>query len=74
MAKVNATANMFRDLGIKDTDVVTYILPNLPETMFTVYGAETAGIVNAVNPLLAPEHIIDIMKRFSQLCILNIIP
>jgi len=38
------------------------------------HGAETAGIVNAVNPLLAPEHIIDIMKRFSQLCILNIIP
>ena len=55
LSKVNATANMFRDLGIKDTDVVTYILPNLPETMFTVYGAQTAGIVNAVNPLLDPE-------------------
>ena len=74
MAKVNATANMFRDLGIKDTDVVTYILPNLPETMFTVYGAETAGIVNAVNPLLDPEHIIDIMNAAGSKILITLAP
>jgi len=74
MGKVNATANMFRGLGIKDTDVVTYILPNLPETMFTVYGAETAGIVNAVNPLLDPEHIIDIMNAAGSKILVTLAP
>lgn len=73
-AKVNATANMFRDLGIGDKDVVTYLLPNLPETMFTVYGGETAGIVNAVNPLLDPEHIIDIMNAAGSKILVTLAP
>ena len=72
--KINATANMFRDLGIGDKDVVTYILPNLPETMFTVYGGETAGIVNAVNPLLDPEHIIDIMNAAGSKILVTLAP
>lgn len=72
--KVNATANMFRDLGIGDKDVVTYILPNLPETMFTVYAGETAGIVNAVNPLLDPEHIIDIMNAAGSKILVTLAP
>lgn len=53
---------MFRSLGIGDTDVVSYILPNTPETVFTVYGGETAGIVNAINPLLNPEQMVEIMN------------
>lgn len=72
--KVNATANMFRGLGIGDTDVVTYILPNLPETMFTVFAGETAGIVNAVNPLLDPEHIIDIMNAAGSKILVTLAP
>lgn len=72
--KVNATANMFRDLGIGDKDVVTYMLPNLPETMFTVYGGETAGIVNAINPLLDPEHIIDIMNAAGSKILVTLAP
>ena len=74
IGKVNATANMFRDLGISHTDVVTYILPNLPETMFTVYGAETAGIVNAVNPLLDSKHIIDIMNAAGSKMLVTLAP
>jgi fatty-acyl-CoA synthase len=72
--KVNATANMFRDLGIGDKDIVTYILPNLPETLFTVYGGETAGIVNAINPLLDPEHIIDIMNAAGSKILVTLAP
>ena len=74
LKKVNATANMFRALGVGDKDVVTYMLPNLPETMFTVYGAETAGIVNAVNPMLDPAHIIDIMNAAGSKILVTLAP
>ena len=43
------------------SDVVTYILPNLPQTHFALWGAETSGIANPINPLLEPAQIRDIM-------------
>ncbi len=43
-------------------DVVTYILPNLPQTHYTLWGAETAGIANPINPMLEPSQIRDIMN------------
>jgi len=37
------------------TDVVTYLLPNLLQTHFVLWGSEVAGIVNPINPLLEPS-------------------
>lgn len=74
LKKINATANMFRDLGIRDTDVVSYILPNSPETVFTLFGAETAGIVNAVNPLLQPSQMAEIMNAAGTKVLVTLSP
>lgn len=56
LAEVTRAANLFRRLGIQrngaQSGVVASILPNLPETHFTIWGAETAGILFAVNPQL----------------------
>ena len=41
-------------------DVITYLLPNIPQTHFVLWGAETVGIANPVNPMLEPETIKDI--------------
>jgi len=60
--KIRQSANMFHDLGIGPTDVVTYLLPNFPETHFILWGAEAAGIVNPINPLLEPKTIADICR------------
>ncbi len=62
IAKIRQTTNMLHDLGVGPTDVVTYLLPNLPETHFVLWGAETAGIANPVNPMLAPPIIADICR------------
>ncbi|MEL6650552.1 MAG: acyl-CoA synthetase [Bacteroidota bacterium] len=62
LQEVNATANMFAALGVGPQDVVTYILPNSPETIFSFYGGETAGIVNAINPLLEASQMAEIMN------------
>ncbi|MCI4667621.1 MAG: acyl-CoA synthetase [Bacteroidia bacterium] len=62
LANIRQCANMFRDLGIEKDDVVSFVLPNLPETHFTIWGAECAGIVNPINPLLEPAVIKDILN------------
>ncbi|MEW5734969.1 MAG: acyl-CoA synthetase [Thermodesulfobacteriota bacterium] len=60
MGKIRQAANMFADLGIGPTDVVTYILPSIPQTHYTLWGAEAAGIANPINPLLEAVTIRDI--------------
>lgn len=60
--KIRQAANMFHDLGVSPRDVVTYILPNLPQTHFTLWGAEAVGIANPINPMLEASAIRDICK------------
>ena len=57
------TANLFRSLGVGETDVVAYILPNSTETVLAYLGGQIAGIVNPINPLLAPEQIGAILRE-----------
>ena len=61
-ARVTQVANAFVSLGIGRRDVVSYLLPNLPETHFTLWGAEAAGIVNPVNPFLEVDHMAGILN------------
>lgn len=62
LARITATANLLRDLGIGDTDVVTLLMPIIPETQYFLWGSETAGIANPVNPFLEVDHIVGICK------------
>lgn len=59
---IRRCANMFHGLGIGTTDVVSYLLPNLPQTHEVLWGAEAVGIVNPINPLLEPATIRDICR------------
>ncbi len=52
VARVTQAANMFHALGVGASDVVSFLLPLLPQSFFTLFGAEAAGIANPVNPLL----------------------
>ncbi|QBF31100.1 acyl-CoA synthetase [Thalassococcus sp. S3] len=61
--QVTQAANMFRSLGIGENDVVAYVLPNCTETVLTLLGGATAGIVNPINPLLEPEQIGAILRE-----------
>ena len=56
-------ANLFRSLGVGESDVVAYILPNCTETILTYLGGQVAGIVNPINPLLEPEQIGAILRE-----------
>jgi acyl-CoA synthetase (AMP-forming)/AMP-acid ligase II len=56
-AKVTQAANLFRSLGVGETDTVAYILPNCNEAVIALIGAAVAGIANPINPLLDAEQI-----------------
>jgi fatty-acyl-CoA synthase len=53
---------MFHALGIGARDVVSFMLPLLPQSFVTLFGAEAAGIANPVNPLLEAHQIAEILE------------
>jgi fatty-acyl-CoA synthase len=59
---VTRAANMFHALGVGPGDVVSFMLPLLPQSFVTLFGAEAAGIANPVNPLLEPHQIAEILE------------
>ncbi len=74
MNEIRQTANMFHHLGLGEKEVVSFVLPNLPETHFTIWGGEAAGISNAINPLLEPEQMADIMRAAQTKILVTLAP
>ena len=74
MARITQAANMFRQLGIDRRDVVAFILPNLPETHWTIWGGEAAGIVLAINPLLEPAMMTELMNAAKPKVLVTLAP
>ncbi len=61
-ARVTQVANALHTLGVGPTDVVSFLLPLIPQALMTLFGAEAAGIANPVNPLLEPHQIAEILE------------
>lgn len=60
--EINRTANFMHDLGIGPNDVISYLLPNLPQTHFLLWGGQAAGIVNPINFMLEAATIKEICQ------------
>jgi fatty-acyl-CoA synthase len=71
---VRQAANAFRRLGIERNDVIAYVLPNLPETHFVIWGGEAAGIVLAINPLLEASQIAELLKAGDAKWLVTLAP
>ncbi|MCU1716726.1 acyl-CoA synthetase [Pseudomonas sp. 5P_3.1_Bac2] len=74
LAKVTQTANALHDLGLRPGKAVSFLLPNLPQTHFTIWGGEAAGIVNAINPLLEPAHIAELIHAADTEILVTLAP
>jgi fatty-acyl-CoA synthase len=74
IARVTQAANMFHSLGVGPNDVVSFLLPLLPEAFVTLFGAEAAGIANPVNPLLEPHQIAEILEAASTSVLVTLGP
>ncbi|MEK1840464.1 MAG: AMP-binding protein, partial [Pseudomonas sp.] len=73
-ADITRAANAFHDLGIKPGEVLAFILPNLPETHFTIWGGEAAGIVMAINPLLEAKQIAGLLDAAKASVVVTLAP
>ena len=74
LGKINQTANLFHSLGVGADDCVSFIMPNLPETYYTLFGGEAAGISGPINPLLEPHVLAEIMNASKTKVLVTIAP
>lgn len=73
-ARITQTANLLRSLGLGREDVVAFVLPNLPETHWAIWGGEAAGIVFAVNPMLESSMVLELMKAVRPKLLVTLAP
>jgi len=71
---ITRAAHLFRRLGVGRGDVMAYILPNLPETHIALWGAETAGIAFAINPLLEGSQMGQLLQAANTRWIVTVGP
>ena len=62
VGSITRTANMLNGLGLGHDEVVSIVLPNLPQTYFAFLGGQVAGIANPINPLLESQTMAEIMN------------
>ncbi|MES2719360.1 MAG: acyl-CoA synthetase [Pseudomonadota bacterium] len=71
---VTRTANAFNRLGATKDTVIAFVLPNLPETHFVVWGGQAAGTVFAINPLLEGNAIAELIEASGASILVTLAP
>ena len=61
LERIHQAANAYLELGLTEGGVVALMLPNLGATYAALLGAQAVGIANPVNPMLAEDHLVDIL-------------
>ncbi len=59
--KIRQAANLFRRLGVTAEDSVAILMPHVPAAQIALWGAEIAGRVCPINPMLRPDHIVALL-------------
>jgi fatty-acyl-CoA synthase len=62
LQKVRQAGHLFHSLGVGKGDVVSFLLPLVPQAFYTLLGAQTVGVANPVNPLLSPAQLAEILN------------
>jgi fatty-acyl-CoA synthase len=74
LADVTRAANAFHALGVTPENPVAFVLPNLPETHFVIWGGEAAGAVLAINPHFEPAQVANLMKAARARVLVTLAP
>lgn len=72
--RITATANLLHELGVGPDDVVAFVLPNLPETHLAIWGGQAAGISFAINPMLEPANIAELLAASEAKVLITLGP
>ena len=65
---ITRAANAFTAWGVAPDRPVAFVLPNLPETHFVIWGGEAAGAALAINPMLGAKQIAHLLGVAQRLC------
>ena len=66
LGHVSRTARMLREhlpTGSEKPGVISFLLPNIPQASFLLWGSETIGIANPLNPLLSEDALTSLMEK-----------
>jgi len=74
LAEITRAANAFHAFGVTSQNPVAYVMPNLPETHFTIWGGEAAGVAMAINPLLEPAQIAHLLRTVRARVLVTVAP
>ncbi|RJF89302.1 acyl-CoA synthetase [Oleomonas cavernae] len=74
LQRITQAANAFHALGAGKDTVIAFMLPNLPETHFVIWGGQAAGIVAAINPLLEPVAIAELLSAMNASILVTLAP
>jgi fatty-acyl-CoA synthase len=74
LARITQTANFFHDIGVEKDSVIAFVLPNLPETHFVIWGGQAAGIVTALNPLLEGTALAELLNAANATVLVTLAP
>lgn len=73
-ARITQAANLFHSLDVGPQDVVSVLMPLLPQAFFALFGAQAAGIANPVNPMLSAAQIGEILRAARTKVLVTIGP
>ena len=71
---ITQAANMFHDLGIGKDDVVSMLLPNVPQALFTLFGGQAAGIVQPLDTSLEAEALAERLRQAGTKLLVTMAP
>lgn len=74
LADITRAANAFHAFGVDAEHPVAFVLPNLPEAHFAIWGGEAAGVVFAINPLLEPGQIAELLRTARVRVLVTLAP
>ena len=60
-AQLIQAGNLFHSLGVGPDDVVSLLLPLVPQAFVSLYGAQTVGVANPVNSMLSAAQLAEIL-------------
>lgn len=61
LQRIHQAANTYLALGQQEGEVIALMLPNCGAGYAALLGAQAVGIANPVNPMLAEDHLVDIL-------------
>ena len=70
--EVTKTANALRSIGISETDVVAYVLPNCTEAIISFLAGATVGKVCPISPLLSPEQMAGVLEEVNAKAVISL--